>query len=171
MDAERTFNPNRAVISISTLSDQQRCRCLFVFQSQPGCHLHFDPNSEETCNPTLSSFNPNRAVISISTAYFAPDDSLAHFFQSQPGCHLHFDRIKVTANNANSGFQSQPGCHLHFDSCFEILPSEEQFFQSQPGCHLHFDRQSCVGTTSLMMLSLPPGLPSPFRLLRSSNLK
>ena len=60
------FNPNRAVISISTYCTFNGDMFIPFFQSQPGCHLHFDAK-------------PVQVKASLS------------LFQSQPGCHLHFD--------------------------------------------------------------------------------
>ena len=45
---------------------------LLLFQSQPGCHLHFDDYAASCVQLMRETFNPNRAVISISTTSSCP---------------------------------------------------------------------------------------------------
>ena len=134
------------------------------FQSQPGCHLHFDESTQRPLGCRETPFNPNRAVISISTIQMLVPFLMFFHLSIPTGLSSPFRLIRVfSVAFRKCCFQSQPGCHLHFDEKGALLHAKSLNFQSQPGCHLHFDRMTRPCMTRSDFLSIPTGLSSPFR--------
>ena len=113
---------------------------LSIFQSQPGCHLHFDYSRGYFCTRCWRTFNPNRAVISISTIS-------AYTLYTCLETSFNPNRAVISISTDDVG----------------LLLISRRGFQSQPGCHLHFDSSISSAVNGFCPLSIPTGLSSPFR--------